>query len=390
MSGVEKSLDGLFFPEMVCLREDVLKYLVLMYDRLFFLPNDVHLNPGHGSIRKRFSIYDGVLAAGFGSREEAHYNLMYSSEEHIWDDRLKRLMDMYDLLEDNGVCVPLKDNFGIWNDDPLDASVDMDMQDKSFLQSCLGSLNTRYFVPKMPESAKMKGGGVVAIPPRYKGKFYFASLCSQRINGALYFAEKHDLIPVSRHGLFVALFHAKLRRVLAGSGEDEDRRRDYLRNATFDTLHWNVLTEVVTQDVIRRRGIRDILRYKQETSELQDKFRGHMMELSYLIGSRPWDPAFHEEIKKIVVTKVIPAVEDLRTRKRAIWEKLYDEALKETIDYKKIGVLTALYFVPNVSYGQLLGGAAAAWLSQMTKHLVDARREDMKIRRNALFFIINL
>ena len=76
-------MDGLFFPEMVCLREDVLKSLVLIYDRLFFLPNDVRLNPGHESIRKRFSIHDSVLAAGFGDREEAHYSLLYSSEEHI-------------------------------------------------------------------------------------------------------------------------------------------------------------------------------------------------------------------------------------------------------------------------------------------------------------------
>jgi hypothetical protein len=194
----------------------------------------------------------------------------------------------------------------------------------------------------------------------------------------------------SRIQVFVRLFYAKLQRVLAGSGEDEECRRDYLRKATFDTLHWNILTEVVTQDVMRQRGIGDILRYKQETRELQAKFRGYVMELSYLIGSKPWDPGFHEEIKKVVVTKVIPAVEDLRTRKRAIWEKLFDEALKDAIDYKKIGALVALYFVPHVSYGQLLGAAAAAWLSQMGKKLIDARRDEREIRKNALFFIVNL
>ena len=299
-------------------------------------------------------------------------------------------MDMYDLLEEQGVCVAIKEDFGVWNKDPLEAAIDTDMQDGAFLQSCLSGLNTRYLVPKMPNGATIKGGGMLVIPPRYKGELNFASLCSQRINGALFFAEKHDLIPVSRHKLFVRLFYTKLQRVLAGSGEDEDFRRDYLRKATFDTLHWNILTEVVTKDVLRQRGIGDILRYKQETSELQAIFRRYVMELSYLIGSKPWDPCFHEEIKKVVATKVIPAVEDLRTRKRAIWEKLYDEALKDAIDYKKIGALVALYFVPHVSYWQLLGGAAGVWLSQMGKNLIDARRVDKEIRKNALFFIMNL
>lgn len=390
MTGEEKSLDGLFFPEMVCLQEDVLKYLVLMYDRLFFLPNDVRVNPGHESIRKRFSLYDSVLAAGFGSQRDAHNSLMYASEEHVWEDWLKRLMDMYDVLEDHDVCVPLKDDFGLWSKDPLDTAIDIDMHDRPFLQTCLNSLNTRYFVPKTPDSAAIKGGGMLAVPLRYKGKIGFASLCSQRVNGALFFAEKYSLIPVSRRGLFVGLFHAKLRRVLACRGEDEDRRRDYLRKATFDSLHWNVLTEVVTRDVLRRRGIGDILRYKQETREMQAKLRKHLFELSCLIGSKPWDPAFHDEIKRVVVANVIPEVEALRSRKRAIWEKLFDEALKEVLDYKKLAALVALYLVPHVSYGQLLGTATAAWLSQMGKKLVDARREEIEIRRNALFFIVNL
>jgi len=32
----------------------------------------------------------------------------------------------------------------------------------------------------------------------------------------------------------------------------------------------------------------------------------------------------------------------------------------------------------------------AFWLSQMGKKLVDARREEKEIRKNALFFILNL
>src|SRR5947209_11041507 len=99
------SLDALFLPQIVCLRERVLKFMLLNFDRIFFLPNDVRLNPGHSTILRRFSIFDGLLLSAFGSREDVYYAAMYASEPNIWDDRMKHLMDTYHFLEQEGVCI---------------------------------------------------------------------------------------------------------------------------------------------------------------------------------------------------------------------------------------------------------------------------------------------
>jgi hypothetical protein len=68
---------------------------------------DNQLNPGHSSLSKRFSVRDTILTGLFRSRENTHYVLMYCSKPDVWDDRLRRLMDLYDKLEEQGVLALL-------------------------------------------------------------------------------------------------------------------------------------------------------------------------------------------------------------------------------------------------------------------------------------------
>ena len=134
--------------------------MLLLYDKVFFLPSDIHLNPGHTNLSKRFSMFDSILAGAFKSQKEAHYYNMYGSESDVWDDTMKRLMDLYDELEERKqISVLQEDSFSnVWEWHPLQVAVDADMQDSDFVTLCQKYRNKKIFIP-MINNAKIKGGG---------------------------------------------------------------------------------------------------------------------------------------------------------------------------------------------------------------------------------------
>src|SRR5687768_15791301 len=96
-------LEALYYPQIVLLNETLLKHLVLVFDRITFLPNDIDLPSGHDSIRNRFSIYDDILFSAFGTKQDCILSGMYSSTSDRWNDNMKQLMDTYDYLESTGL-----------------------------------------------------------------------------------------------------------------------------------------------------------------------------------------------------------------------------------------------------------------------------------------------
>ncbi len=155
-SNKSKEVNALYYPETVCLDEIELKYLLLLYDKVFFLPIDNRLNPGHTSLSKRFSFQDGILSGAFKSKKDDYYTLMYCSDPTVWDDRMKRLMGLYDELEAKGIVVGLKDeefaNPNVCH--PLRVAVDADMKDSEFVSSCLRYQNKKIFLSRI-DGAKL-------------------------------------------------------------------------------------------------------------------------------------------------------------------------------------------------------------------------------------------
>ncbi len=193
------TFSALYYPETICLDESELKYLLLLYDRVFFLPIDLQPNPGHTTLRKRFSINDTLLTGGFKSREEAHYSLMYLSEPSSWDGRMHRLMDLYDELEEKKIVVALQDaEFAdTTHEHPLKVAVDADMADAEFVQLCIRHQNQKIFIPKNDlDDSKIKGGGFVVRPILYQGELSIPSICAERLNTALFISGRDNLFPV--------------------------------------------------------------------------------------------------------------------------------------------------------------------------------------------------
>lgn len=385
---LDKRFSALYYPETICLDEIELRYLLLLYDRIFFLPIDLRPNPGHTSLSKRFSINDAFLTGAFKSREAAHYALMYISEPSAWDKRLKRLMDLYEELEEGGIAIGLQDDeFADVNQDhPLKAAVDADMGDRDFVSLCLRHQNQKIFIPKNDDDSKIKGGGFVARPMLYKGDLSIPSICSERINTTLFIAGRDNLFPVCGNRMYVDLLKAKLKRAALAPPQYATPPGSVHR---FSLLSWEVVTEVVPRNVIQTKLAKDLLAYKDACIDLKEKFRSYLWSLEAAITSEPWEEKLSKELDNIVKKEIVPEVQRIREQKLVIWEKLFGESLT-SISLKAAPPLVGIQLVLGLSFWEILALSTSAVGAATLKPLMDAWQEERKLRRNALFFLVRL
>lgn len=392
-----RSLDALFYPYIICLEPMTLKYMLLLYDRIFYLPNDTSLNPGHESLSKRWSMRDGVLHTLFSDPVQVHRAMMYSSEPTAWDDPMKRLMDAYDELEQQGICIPLQDrrfeDGSHWH--PLVEAVDDDVRDQRFVYQATRTANKKLAFPKPDDRFQIKGGGCIIRPFRYKQDLGTVELCSERINTALLFADTHGLVPVSPHTEFVTLLNVKLRRAIERNPETVGFAVNRKHSSRFSMLSWQVLTEVATPKVLAAKSISQILRYRVASAEAGARFREFLFALESELTEEPWSEKSRSEINQIIKEKILPELQKVREQKANVWKKLFDETLAAVFSPTTVagaGVVAPLSmnYVPGMSYLQLLCYSTAGLLAETLPGLIGARRAELETRKNALFFVVNL
>lgn len=391
-----RSLDALFYPQLVCLDETALKYLLLIYDRIFYLPNDTHLSPAADRISSRFSIYDNLLFGAFGTPEEANRGMMYAAQPTGWDENMRRLMSAYDLLEDRGVCVPIQDPAfnSPYKSHPLDAATDSDMEDRQFHYWCDRFRNPRIIIPDRSVGKEFKAPGLMIRPPRYRGDAFFTSLCSERINSCLYFAGAQGLVPVSNHDLFIRLFGIKLKRALGNPATPiRTGAADRRVTARFSVLSWQVLSQIVTHETLAKRTVAELLTYKEKSAAASRRFRQYLFRMEAGLAAEPWDEKLREEIDRLVRADVLPALEQVREEKADIWRDLFGEVIKTAFSkpiLKSLAPLLTLHLLPGISYHELILLSTAALTGEVLPKLVDARQSEASVRRNALFFVLKL
>jgi hypothetical protein len=384
---INKGINALYYPETICLDEVELKYLLLLYDRVFFLPVDIQLNPGHTTLTKRFSLNDMTLAGAFKSKKASLYASMYSSEPNVWDDKMKRLMDLYDELEEKGIVIGLTDEkiANPYELHPLKVAVDADMKDFYFVSTCQRYQKEKITISKI-DNAKMKSG-ILLRPPIYKGNLSIPSICSERINTTLFIAGRDNLFPVCGQPMYVELLKTKLRRAASAPPEHTTPPNTAHR---FSLLSWEIATEVVPQNIIKEKSIKELLRYKIACIDLKQKFRSYLWSLESSMSAEPWGENFSREIDIIIKKEVIPEVQRIQEQKIAIWEKLFGQTLKSLTSVKIAPVLVGIHLVAGLSFWEILALSTSIIGGATFKPIVDAWQEMRPIRRNALFFLIRL
>jgi hypothetical protein len=383
-----KGLNALYYPETICLDEAELKYLLLLYDKVFFLPIDNRLNPGHTSLSKRFSIRDTILTGAFKSKKDDHYAIMYCSEANVWDDRMKRLMGLYDELEAKGIVAGLQDEEFTKTDEPhpLKEAVDSDMKDPEFISSCLRYQNKQIPLSRI-EGAKMKGGGLLLKPFMYKEELGIPSICSERMNTTLFIAGRDNLFPVCGDPMYIELLKTKLKRAALTLPEYGTPPSTAHR---FSLLSWEIATEVVPRNIILKKSTKELLRYKEACIDLKQKFRTYLWGLETSISSDPWDANFPVELDRIVKKEIVPEVQRIREQKIVIWEKLFSQTFKSLVSLQAGPALVGIQLVVGLSFLEILALSTSVIASATLKPLVDAWQEERSLRRNALFFLLRL
>jgi hypothetical protein len=388
--------DALFYPQTICLNEKVLKYLLLHFNRIWFLPIDNQLNPGCASLVRRFSFIDGLIASLYGSAEEVHYASMYASEPTVWDDRLKKLMATYESLVEDGICCPLSDvRFENPSaEHPLKGAVDSDLTDAEFLTLCQRQKHARPIVP--PDiGGEFKGGGMAMRSFLYPSEHRPAAMCSERINSALYLADVHSLAPVSSDRLFMRLFGTKLKRIL--TNPEFIRERDigsHARELRLNMLSWEIFVEAIPDEAISQRPFTDIVLYRLESKDLHDRFWTYVSSLETQIAAAPGTRALEREVERLVQGTVLPAMKQLESSRVELWEKLFGKIVDKSAKKWKVASLAlGMSLIPSLSYTELLwygtSGAGIA-LADLATPIAELLIERRRLRRSALFFLVNL
>jgi hypothetical protein len=264
-----------------------------------------------------------------------------------------------------------------------------DVADPRFTALCKAYENKKWIVP--PEGpGEMKGGGMVTRPAPAKQQLGLMMIAAERVNSTLYWAERLGAVPVSNHELFNRVYGVKLRRALENRDFWDSRGlRDQMRNVTISVLSWELFSEIIPLPSVSRRSIEEIIRYKQESSGLQERYRSYVGMLEAEVTTNPWEASHAKEIDKLVRGKVIPEMQKLSDERRVIWEKLFGEVVRVASQKKYLVPLIAASLIPGVSYIDLLQYGVPVMAAQAMPKVVELALERRQLRRNALFFLLN-
>lgn len=380
-------LKAIYYPESICLNATELKYLLLLYDQILFLPPDIGLNPGQSSLSKRFSPFDSLLAGAFRTPKDAYNHVMYASESNVWDDDMKRLMDLYDELEDqNHVSSMDEDSFSdVRNFHPLKVSVDADMKDPNFVALCHQYKNRKISIPQIKNSS-IKGGGCMVRPLPYKGDLSIPCLCSERLNSVLYLSGRENLFPVCNYELYIDLLKTKLKRAAVAAPKYATPPNSTNK---FSMLSLDIATEVVPQFLVESKSAKEIIRYREACQEEKNRFISHLWRLEASTTGEIWDQQFYDELNKIIKMEIMPEFQKIRDSKKEIWEKLFGDSLVELTTSKSLMTLVGVHFVPGLSFWEILAFSSAAVSYAAFKPMLEAWREGRKLKRNAMFYLFN-
>ncbi len=157
----------------------------------------------------------------------------------------------------------------------------------------------------------------------------------------------------------------------------------------FSMLSWEIATEIVPNNIIARKSINDLLRYRSACIDLKQKFRSYLWQLEAAVTSEPWEQRFSKEIDNIVKREIVPEVQRIREEKIAIWEKLFGDTLA-AISSKVGPPIVGIQLVLGLSFWEIVALSTSAVGAATLKPLMQAWQEERKLRRNALFFLVRL
>jgi len=158
----------------------------------------------------------------------------------------------------------------------------------------------------------------------------------------------------------------------------------------FGEIGYQLANAVFTSDLIKRKSITDILKYRHALNESRIKFLSHNIgELSQLIEGNPWSEKTTQEIRKYIKGKLYQDLLAHEEKSKQIWEKLFGSltvnlaSVVRSVAAGSAGAGIIGSVIPGTTlWGLLAIGALAGAIKEVPKIVDNLVKHILEIRKH--------
>jgi hypothetical protein len=169
-----------------------------------------------------------------------------------------------------------------------------------------------------------------------------AARCSVNINVALQASSKHGMTPFADASPFGDLLGSKYQRAISAAQKT-------VPSVQLTDLSFSVFDELIPAELLAEMTIRDVVRYRKESTTAREEFLEHLSVLQVKQGALKPDDDYNVAVSKIVTTEIVPAATAYRKKLEGIGETFLGSLAK--------GAWTAVGTMPVGAVGLTLFGA---------------------------------
>jgi hypothetical protein len=221
------------------------------------------------------------------------------------------------------------------------------------------------------------------------------------LNKFLLAADAANCVPIAGRAYVDRLMGAKYEIAKAGL-ESIARETGAIVNAAEDSRQYAVARAVVADLIpdheLERRSFEEIVAFKQENTELFERFSLALRQMSQRVSAMPSTRDFDRQLEKVLSTDVWKARKDLEDQMHKRWTDLFHGAVKDGVrgaaahDGVKAAVSSlAIGVTPAIALGTLSLASAAAGLLAATPWLVQSllewKAKSTEAQKNGLYYL---
>lgn len=160
--------------------------------------------------------------------------------------------------------------------------------------------------------------------------------------------------------------------------------------STFGIIANTILDDILLSDNLKKRKIKDLLKYRKKHKNELIEFRCYLAELQHKIEKEPFDAEIEKEVSKLISLEVMPKAREYRERLIKSWENLFGSLAKSIgrPGWKAMTMLV-LWGLPLdklVTMGSI--AALGAWAAPSVVDFIIERRKIS--RTNGLAYLLKI
>lgn len=352
----------LYFPYSRCLNENSIKKSILLFDEINFLDSEP----------------DFVRRSLIQEDKEEDYELLLANYEYLSGEELVKFINPTEIIKENDLLLTTNVRNDIGDDEFCKIAISESVQIWDILAERLPPSYVGAFYPgagtfseSISLQALIKTDGRLdddEITERlkkfatfrfpnldkeqawqyFKGRFRyvlggagpvelksyripFVQASSLRINEALLISSRENLNLFTDSNTHQKLLENKVKRTAEFINEDGDLKKMLFPELKIkipkNQLALSILENLVSEENLSNKSIKDVVRYKRENGELFNRFNLKISELSYELEELELSTNYYKNINKILDTKILPDVQKIKDEIQSTYESKFGKLI---------------------------------------------------------------